>query len=36
MPLMLEMEATVIMAFAVACALLIACAGVSRERQHHP
>lgn len=36
MPLMLELEAELIMAFAMACAVLIACAGVARERQHHP
>ena len=34
-PVMQELEAEVIMAFAMACALLIACAGVARER-HHP
>ena len=32
----LEMEATVIMAFAMATAMLIACAGVTRHRRHHP
>jgi hypothetical protein len=29
-----EMEAEVIMAFAMATAMLIACAGVARERPH--
>lgn len=32
----LEMEAEVIMAFAMATAMLIACAGVTRERRPHP
>jgi hypothetical protein len=36
MPLMLEMEAELILVFALACALLIGCAGVGRERHHHP
>ena len=36
MSMMLEMEAEVIMAFAMACSVLIACAGVTRERHHHP
>ena len=35
MPLMLEMEAEVILVFALACALLIACTGGASER-HHP
>lgn len=33
---MLEMEAEVILAFAMASAMLIACAGVTRERHRHP
>lgn len=33
---MLEMEADVILAFAMASAILIACAGVTRERHRHP
>ena len=33
---MMEMELDVIMAFAMASALLIACAGVARERRPHP
>ena len=32
---MMEMELDVIMAFAMASALLIACAGVTREPRHH-
>ena len=31
---MMELEAELIMAFAMASALLIACAGVARERTH--
>jgi len=34
--MMLEIEADVIMSFAMACALLIACAGVTRGRHRHP
>jgi hypothetical protein len=34
--MLLEMEAEVIMAFAMATGLLIACAGVSRQRRPHP
>jgi hypothetical protein len=34
--MLLEMEAEVIMAFAMATAMLIACAGVTRERHPHP
>ena len=33
---MMEMESEVIMAFAMASALLIACAGITRERRPHP
>jgi hypothetical protein len=32
---MMEMELDVIMAFAMASALLIACAGVARDLRHH-
>lgn len=35
MPLMLELEADLITVFALACALLIACAGVPRKRERH-
>lgn len=31
-----DMEADVIMAFAMAAAMLIACATVTRERRRHP
>ena len=31
-----DMEAEVIMVFAMATAMLIACAGVARERRPHP
>ncbi len=34
--MMLELEADVIMAFGMAFALLIACAGVTREPHRHP
>jgi hypothetical protein len=34
--MMLELEVDVILAFAMACALLIACAGVTREPHRHP
>jgi hypothetical protein len=34
--MLLEMEAEVIMAFAMATAMLIACATVTRERRPHP
>jgi len=34
--MLLEMEAEVIMAFAMAAAMLIACAGVARERRPSP
>lgn len=34
--MMLELEADVIMAFSVACALLIACTGVTRAPRRHP
>jgi hypothetical protein len=33
---MMEMEMELIMAFAMASALLIACAGVAHERRPHP
>ena len=32
---MMEMELDVIMAFAMASAIVIACAGVTRERRNH-
>jgi hypothetical protein len=34
MPLMLEMEAELILVFALASTLLIACAGVPGQRRH--
>lgn len=34
--MMQEIEANVIMAFGMACAVLIACASVTRERHRHP
>jgi hypothetical protein len=33
---MMDMELELIMAFAMASALLIACAGITRERRPHP
>ena len=33
---MMDLEMDVIMAFAMASALLIACAGAARERRPHP